>query len=108
MGPEELALVRGREFYRSRMKVNCTTCGYCEPCPNGVSIPGVFSFYNSSAMFDSRATSADLYRMLLVRAARRPTSATSASPASRSAAGDPDRREAQGAHAHLMGPIERT
>ncbi len=32
---------------RSKMKVGCTGCGYCSPCPKGVDIPGVFAVYNS-------------------------------------------------------------
>ena len=31
---------------RSKMKVGCTACGYCVPCPAGVDIPGTFSAYN--------------------------------------------------------------
>ena len=32
---------------RSKMKVGCTGCGYCTPCPMGVDIPGVFAAYNT-------------------------------------------------------------
>ena len=28
------------------MKVGCTACGYCQPCPKGVDIPGAFACYN--------------------------------------------------------------
>ncbi len=34
---------------KSQMKVGCTGCGYCMPCPKNVDIPGVFSAYNRSA-----------------------------------------------------------
>ena len=30
----------------SKMKVGCTACGYCMPCPAGVDIPGCFAAYN--------------------------------------------------------------
>ena len=28
------------------VKVGCTACGYCQPCPMGVDIPGAFAAYN--------------------------------------------------------------
>jgi predicted aldo/keto reductase-like oxidoreductase len=44
---EELELFdRARAFYRSKLKVDCTSCAYCMPCPNGVDIPSNFQLYN--------------------------------------------------------------
>ena len=48
MTPEDFALVERlkAEIGRS-MKVGCTGCGYCMPCPQGVDIPGAFRCYNT-------------------------------------------------------------
>jgi uncharacterized protein len=63
LSEEQLALVAEvRDVFRAKTKVNCTTCGYCLPCPSGVSIPDVFSAYNTSSMFDARATASMVYR----------------------------------------------
>jgi predicted aldo/keto reductase-like oxidoreductase len=62
LGPEDLACVdEAKAFYRARMAVPCTTCGYCLPCPSGVEIPGTFSAYNSARMFDSKSLGAWQY-----------------------------------------------
>ncbi len=43
--------------YREVMKVGCTGCGYCMPCPKGVNIPSCFELYNNLHMFnDSEKT----------------------------------------------------
>ncbi len=34
------------KIINSKMKVGCTGCRYCMPCPQGVDIPGIFSAYN--------------------------------------------------------------
>ncbi len=53
LSPEELATDRqgARDEYRRLMKVGCTGCGYCMPCPSGVDIPGCFAKYNAHALF---------------------------------------------------------
>ena len=32
--------------FNAKVKVGCTGCGYCMPCPRGVDIPGTFNAYN--------------------------------------------------------------
>jgi predicted aldo/keto reductase-like oxidoreductase len=41
------------QTYRKIMKVSCTGCGYCQPCPAGVLIPRCFEIYNSMHMFNA-------------------------------------------------------
>lgn len=36
-----------KEEIRKNVKVGCTGCGYCMPCPKGVDIPGTFRCYNA-------------------------------------------------------------
>jgi predicted aldo/keto reductase-like oxidoreductase len=49
---DELATVeKARDEYRRLMKVGCTGCGYCMPCPAGVDIPGCFAGYNAYHLF---------------------------------------------------------
>jgi hypothetical protein len=37
--------------YRALMKVDCTGCGYCMPCPSDVAIPRCFEVYNKMHVF---------------------------------------------------------
>ena len=39
-----------RDIINSRMKVGCTGCRYCMPCPKGVDIPSIFRCYNHMYM----------------------------------------------------------
>ena len=50
----ELNLVKRVENkYRELMKVGCTGCQYCMPCPAGVNIPLCFEEYNNLYMVDN-------------------------------------------------------
>lgn len=49
---EELALIQQvKRIYQEKVKVNCTQCNYCMPCPRGVFIRGIFNFYNNASVF---------------------------------------------------------
>ena len=43
---EEAMLQNVVKAINAKMKVGCTGCGYCTPCPMGVDIPGTFAAYN--------------------------------------------------------------
>ena len=44
---EDFALVSAvRDAINERVKVGCTGCGYCMPCPKGVDIPALFRCWN--------------------------------------------------------------
>lgn len=38
------------------LKVGCTGCSYCLPCPSGVNIPMVFGYYNNKHMFNDKTS----------------------------------------------------
>lgn len=40
-----------KTFLDSKIKVGCTACGYCMPCPCEVNIPSVFSKYNDLSVY---------------------------------------------------------
>lgn len=52
MSEEELKLIDNvRDAYNSRIKVGCTGCAYCMPCPGGVDIPKAFSVWNNASLY---------------------------------------------------------
>lgn len=62
---DELELVKEVEKkYMERIKVNCTGCEYCMPCPNNVAIPYNFELYNDYFTYDDVEGSAKIYKRL--------------------------------------------
>ncbi len=41
-----------KDVYRRLLRVGCSGCGYCMPCPEGINIPEIFKVYNDQALSD--------------------------------------------------------
>ncbi|ADC46267.1 oxidoreductase aldo/keto reductase family [Methanobrevibacter ruminantium M1] len=56
LSDDELAVLeKAQGIFNSMMKINCTGCGYCLPCPKGVNIPDCFNIYNEKYLFNKKA-----------------------------------------------------
>lgn len=51
------------DAFRSRLSIACTGCHYCVPCPEGVTIPKLFSDYNTIATDEDMGPFAFKYRL---------------------------------------------
>ncbi|MDR3719158.1 MAG: aldo/keto reductase [Bryobacteraceae bacterium] len=58
---ETSLIERAGRKYREIMKVGCTGCGYCQPCPSGVDIPGAFELFNLYHTFGKTQDANSLY-----------------------------------------------
>ncbi len=62
LSEKEMQLVgRVAEKYQSLMKVPCTGCRYCMPCPSGVDIPSCFEIYNHLHVFGDKMNAKAFY-----------------------------------------------
>jgi len=62
----ELALIQeAKAIYKARTRVNCTSCGYCLPCPHGVSIPANFLQLNNLSIYRNRGSAEFFYFHIL-------------------------------------------
>ena len=67
MKTNELATIKNvAEAYRRLIKVPCTGCQYCMPCPAGVNIPDNFRIYNDYCMFGDEQASRVMYALRLL------------------------------------------
>lgn len=66
LSPEEKSLIAEvREIYKARIKVNCTGCKYCIPCPQGVNIPRNLAYLNDVYVLDDVENARFQYGVLL-------------------------------------------
>ncbi len=64
--PEETSCIdEVKDYFNSRLKINCTDCQYCLPCPHGVRIPQVFSIYNDASMWDTLPAARKHYERMI-------------------------------------------
>jgi predicted aldo/keto reductase-like oxidoreductase len=54
-----------REAYRKLLRIDCTGCGYCMKCPQGVNIPQAFAMYNDAFLFHSIEQNAFFYNSMV-------------------------------------------
>ncbi len=59
-----------RMSYREKIVVDCTSCGYCMPCPEGVDIPKNFNILNNAYMFNDPQALQMQYTSLLTERQR--------------------------------------
>jgi predicted aldo/keto reductase-like oxidoreductase len=63
---EELQLIdRVTDLYNQKVKVGCTSCEYCQPCPSNVAIPDIFEMYNNMYVYDTVDQSKKSYSKLM-------------------------------------------
>lgn len=63
---KELDIIdRVTEIYEDKIKVDCTNCKYCVPCPSNVAIPNVFQQYNDIYVYDRFEESQNSYKNLI-------------------------------------------
>lgn len=60
---EKALIGKVKTVYQARMKINCTNCHYCLPCPAGVNIPGCFTLFNNAHILEDVATNRIFYNV---------------------------------------------
>ncbi len=65
---EDFALIdKIKQSINERLKVGCTGCGYCMPCPQGVDIPSTFRCYNIMSMDGKGTGRQEFFRIVGLR-----------------------------------------
>ncbi|MDD1724917.1 MAG: aldo/keto reductase [Methanospirillum sp.] len=73
---EQEMMQKVQAVFRRLMKIGCTGCSYCMPCPSGVNIPQCFYFYNQYYMTGDRLITRGFYAMQLMGGMGEPANAS--------------------------------
>ncbi|UCG93073.1 MAG: aldo/keto reductase [candidate division WOR-3 bacterium] len=66
LSAQDLALYRkAKDFYLSKTRVNCTQCGYCMPCSQGIPISFILELFNDACMYNAVADSQWAYKIFI-------------------------------------------
>lgn len=66
LSKEELSLIDSvTAIYEKNIKVGCTACEYCLPCPQDVSIPDIFELYNNIYVYGTEEESKKSYEKMI-------------------------------------------
>lgn len=66
LSTNEKAVIRMiRDILLERSKVECTTCGYCLPCPEGVNIPLILQVYNDLHIYGDEKRAKQYYNIFV-------------------------------------------
>lgn len=63
---QEISLIdKVTNIYTKNIKVGCTACEYCLPCPQDVSIPDIFELYNNIYVYGTKEESRKSYQKMI-------------------------------------------
>ena len=58
-------MAEAKKQFTQMIAVPCTGCGYCLPCPSGVSIPKNFTAYNELSLYDDPAVAQATFKHMI-------------------------------------------
>jgi len=63
LNEEEFKVIdKVRDMINNRVKISCTACNYCMPCPNSVEIPKNFKIFNQAYMYNNMLSGKFTYK----------------------------------------------
>lgn len=66
LSPQENEVMKQvKQAYKDKIRVECSECGYCMPCPSGINIPQCLSYLNQAAMLNDITNVKSQYYFML-------------------------------------------